>query len=310
MKSSRLLRGFTLVELLVVIAIIGILIGLLLPAVNSAREAGRRVTCTNNVKQMSLGCLAHVDTYNIFPDGGDVYWSARTTIQGSPTFAPNQAWGWPYQILFFIEQKNIWGLTSDSAVNNATIVTYNCPSRRAPMHLVTPPNTLPRSMMDYAGNAGTDQTGNVGWGMLGDGADAPITRRINTSSGARGRPVREAMITDGMSHTLLIGEKCLNRGLLGQHQTDDDSGWCDGWDWDFMRWGYLPPSPDWFNPDPSVSDSGYTNLHGAFGSAHPAAFNASVCDGSVRPISYEISLAVFRLLSSRNDGQTIPSSAF
>jgi hypothetical protein len=160
-------------------------------------------------------------------------------------------------------------------------------------------------MTDYAGNAGTDVTGDTGWGMLGNGLDAPICRRPDKSKVDRGSSVTMAQITDGTSNTLLLGEKCLNVGLMGRDQTDDDSGWTDGWDWDNIRWGYLQPQPDWDNGDPSVAHGSYYELHGAFGSSHNGIFNAGLCDGSVRSISFTIALETFRRLSSRNDGLTI-----
>jgi prepilin-type processing-associated H-X9-DG protein len=136
---------------------------------------------------------------------------------------------------------------------------------------------------------------------MGNGLDGVIVRRPDGSS-IRSNPVTLMMITDGTSNTLLAGEKCLNAGLFGQHQTDDDSGWTDGWDWDVIRWGYVQPTPDWYNPDPSVSDSGYIPLHTAFGGPHPGYFNVVLTDGSVRVIPYNINLSVFMSLSSRNDG--------
>src|SRR6476660_8576382 len=96
--------GFTLVELLVVIAIIGILIALLLPAVQAAREAGRRIQCSNNLRQMALGVHLFEDTYHRLPTGGKTPWNWDNP-QGND-FGP----GWPVQILPFIEQKHVQDL--------------------------------------------------------------------------------------------------------------------------------------------------------------------------------------------------------
>jgi prepilin-type processing-associated H-X9-DG protein len=145
--------------------------------------------------------------------------------------------------------------------------------------------------------------------MMGNGFDAPITRRPNGTRD-RGSSVRVADISDGTSNTLLAGEKCLNLGLTNQRQTDDDSGWIDGWDWDNIRWGYFQPHADWDDGSPSAADNGNADLHSAFGSSHNGFFNAALCDGSVRSISFNVSLDTFKKLSSRNDGQIIDGNAF
>ena len=102
----------------------------------------------------------------------------------------------------------------------------------------------------------------------------------------------------------LAGEKLLNAGLLHRDQTDDDSGYCDGFDWDHVRWGRYPPQGDWFDANPALAHPGggpTTDLHGSFGSAHPGGFNSVFCDGSVRSIKYEVDLTTFELASRRND---------
>ena len=303
-------EGFTLVELLVVITIIGILISLLLPAVQAAREAARRAQCGNNLKQIGLAMLNHENARRILPDGGEKYWIARTIVDGIPTVAPKQNWGWPYQVLPYLEQENVWNLADDAEVIRTTLATYNCPSRRRPMVINN------RAMIDYAGNAGTDDgpqsagdRGNTGWGMLGNGRDAPIVRRPDGSS-ERSGSVGMAEIRDGTSNTILVGEKCLNAGLLGTGQTDDDSGYIDGWDWDIVRWGYFQPARDFNDSNPSAAHSGYVPYHSAFGSAHAGGFNACLCDGSVRVLSYSIELEVFKLLSNRKDGKPLDVSKF
>lgn len=304
---SRHLSGrfaFTLVELLVVIAIIGILVSLLLPAVQSAREAARRMQCSNHLKQLSLACLNHESALRILPDGGEQYWSERTKHDGVPHVAPLQNWGWEYQILAYVEDGSIWSLADDAQVKGKVITILFCPGRRAPQFIEG------RGLTCYAGNAGSDMTGNNGWGMLGNGLDGVIVRRPN---GAVDRSVSVELsrhLTDGTSKTLLAGEKCLNLGLLGQSQTDDDSGYWDGWDWDIVRWGHLQPSRDWNNPSTGVAHSGNVPLHGAFGGPHPGGFNAAIADGSVRTVSFSIDAQVFRMFCSRDDGGIIDVTTF
>jgi prepilin-type N-terminal cleavage/methylation domain-containing protein len=307
-------KGFTLVELLVVIAIIGILIGLLLPAINSAREAARRAQCANNLKQIGLAALSHESELGILPDGGERYWLPRTMLAGTPARAGAQNWGVLYQILPYLENTSTWSLRIDAMVFGTRIPTYSCPTRRAPQAFMTH-NYIAggdelRAMSDYAGNGGADPTGTEGWAILGAGKDGTIVRNPRGGAG-RSQPVALRLITDGLSKTLLFGEKTLNRARLGSPQPDDDGGWIEGWDFDTIRWGYFPPAPDWYDTsDASVEGNNGTfiPLHGAFGAGHPVAFNTVFADGSVHVLSYEIALNVFKSLSSRNDGQIINSN--
>ena len=313
------LPAFTLVELLVVIAIIGVLVALLLPAVQAVREAARRSQCGNNLKQLGLGFQLHASAQRIFPDGGERCWLARTMSGGRPATAPHQHWGWGYQILPYIEQQAVWELPVMGDVFGSLIPTFFCPSRRGPMlvpqrFLLKPGGDGPRAMIDYAGNAGTDRTGFTGWGCdLGHGLDGPVARRPNRppyspygrTNEVRSNSVTTALITDGTSNTMLLGEKCVNVGLLGISQTDDDTGFVDGFDWDSIRWGYFQPEPDWFNDDPDVAHSGFVSLHAAFGSSHPGIFMSAICDGSVRPVSFDVDLDAFKRFSSRDDGEVL-----
>jgi len=166
-------QGFTLIELLVVIAIIGVLIALLLPAVQKVRESANRVKCANNLKQFGLAFHNHHDTYGVLPDGGE-HWDAnaypRTWVDAdNPCITPKQNWGWAYQILPFIEQENAWRNPDDHFVRNVTISLYFCPTRGLPRHQNT---SLygDSAMLDYAGNGGTSTVepsgGNPGSGVL------------------------------------------------------------------------------------------------------------------------------------------------
>ncbi len=139
MLTTAKRTGFTLVELLVVIAIIGILVALLLPAVQSAREAARRTQCKNQIKQLGLGCLLHVDTHGFLPSGGwDYDWSADP----DRGYGENQPGGWPYSILTYIEQQQLRDLGKGQTGSPGTwrnfseqlhttpVGVFICPSRR------------------------------------------------------------------------------------------------------------------------------------------------------------------------------------
>ncbi len=125
--------GFTLVELLVVITIIGILIALLLPAVQAAREAARRVQCSNHLKQISLACLNHEEIHGFLPTGG---WPVL--FAGEPTrgFDRRQPGGWLYNILPYMEQVALHDLGADGdrqkmcVCVSTPLATFHCPSRR------------------------------------------------------------------------------------------------------------------------------------------------------------------------------------
>jgi prepilin-type N-terminal cleavage/methylation domain-containing protein len=311
-------RGFTLVELLVVIAIIGTLIGLLLPAVQSAREAARRMSCQNNLRQLALSFRSHESAHRIYPDGGERSWGTTSYVGSSVAIAPNQVLGWPFQILPYMEYESVWKEASFPTMAAQLISEFACPSRRAPMLL-----PAGRGSICYAANAGTDDgstaydgrtlepcpkpTDCEDWSRYGNGRDAPVVRRPNGSS-LRSGSVREAMISDGSSKTLLLGEKCLNRGLLGKDQTDDDAGWVDGWDWESVRWSVFQPQPDFYDSATSSAHSGYVVEHSSFGSAHSGIFNAAMCDGSIRTMPFSVDATAFKQLGSRDDGRVSAGS--
>jgi prepilin-type N-terminal cleavage/methylation domain-containing protein len=287
-------QGFTLVELLVVIAIIGILVALLLPAVQSAREAGRRTVCMNQLKQMGIALHLHLDSHRVFPDGGADWTAPRSmTANGTPEIAPKQKWGWAYQILPYIEQSNVYNLPVDTDVAYALIPTYFCPSRRKPVRLpgiesAMPANSL-RGALDYAGNGGTDPAYNT---VTGSRLGFIPFRDPNSA-------FTSADILDGLSNTLALGERAFNRNSNPAYY-DENNGYMDGYDWDTIRWGQSIPERDRKEQVPPGLQYSYK-----FGSSHPATCQFVYGDGSVKGILFNVDAKLFAALSLRSDGVAI-----
>jgi prepilin-type N-terminal cleavage/methylation domain-containing protein/prepilin-type processing-associated H-X9-DG protein len=287
-------NGFTLIELLVVIGIIGVLMGLLLPAVQKVREAANRMSCQNNLKQIGLAFHNHHDALHFFPAGGWYSYTPPTYLGGAPTVGEQQQAGWGFQILPYIEATNTWmggQAKTDSARAVVAIGTPNklffCPSRRGPQTVT------------YADNYQPQLTGGLITRAL---CDYAASNKEGTGVVQQFVPVRIADITDGTSNTLMVSEKRMNLAYLGQKQTDDNQGYSVGWNYDTIRKTTQRPAPDYSAP---LGDGG-----GLFGSSHPGRFNAVFADGSVRPISYSVSKTVFKLLGDKGDGQYFSSDDF
>ena len=284
--------GFTLVELLVVIAIVATLIGLLLPAVQMARESVRATSCQNQLRQIALAFQVHHDAQRMYPTGGNEWWTPPNFVGGQPATGLRQDACWAYQILPYIEEKAAWNppggddISRQTAAVAAKIAGYFCPTRRGPQSLTYASvnymdgRELTHGLIDYAAS-------NLG----GDGI------MVQAGSDRQAQPRRANEVTDGLTKTLFVGEKRLNLAHLGERQQDDNEGYTAGWDEDTIRRTDLPPDRDYLGDD----DGGEL-----FGSSHSSTFNAAFGDGSVRGLSYTIDPSIFTRLGTIRDGGTVP----
>jgi len=284
-------KGFTLVEVLVVIAIVGILLAVLLPAVQAARESARRAGCENNLRQIGLAFQNHASRMGAFPSGGWDFSTPPTYLSGKPATGIQQDAGWAFQILPFLEGGNTWSGSTGGTDQQLSIAAvgamhdvYFCPSRRSPQSITySDPyylggQSITHALCDYAAS-----------NLEGTGA----VRQY--------RPVTLREITDGTSNTLVVGDKRMNVAELGKWQEDDNEGYTCGWDEDTIRTTSRPPEADYRGPGDGDE---------LFGSSHASLCNFVFADGSVHNVSYEIDAAVFQNLGNKSDGKTITPGGF
>ena len=309
-------QGFTLVELLVVIAIIGILIGMLLPAVQQVREAANRTQCSNNIRQLSLGVMNFESAHSHFPAGA-------LTAADDDAGDDDDGWGWGAQILPFIEQatladslmpnidetpgvfKDIRGGTGAIIVGgDAVIETFRCPSSSLEDVVPDDNNTVPgfsivaRPDIEHRGYAVSDYKGNSGPdndGVLMKRRDGIFERGVVEC--------RFSDISDGSSNTVLICES----SYPGERGDD---------------WPIWIGAPDRDEPifcKPGDRASGSINCWTGSGpdewwtaidddcawSFHPGGAQFGFCDGSVHFISENLNAETYFNLGSRLDGGTI-----
>ena len=325
------LHGFTLVELLVVIAIIGILVALLLPAIQAAREAARRKQCMNNLKQIGLASQLVLDTHKTFPSAG-IGPHPNIRLRSNAVIGPSeQEIGWGFQILPFIEEQAIYDLRGptgptpnateilavdvEQIIGTKVIPFYNCPSRRAPTKTAVQGKV--HYLMDYASsmpshlnlNSTNPPKFNYGeyWCFNPNGPhdrnDAATVKcsalGIIVRAPRYGTATKPSQVTDGLSTTMMYGEKWLNRDHYEEVDDWDDRGWTDGYDWDIVRSTAAPPRPD--DPDRDGTDP-YM-----MGGAHSSGFHACFGDGAIHFISWDVDPITYNRWGNRRDSSPAPA---
>lgn len=324
-------RGFTLVELLVVIAIIGVLVALLLPAVQMARESARRMQCVNHERQLALAAHNFHDINKNFPAGVyQIKFSAAPQYRGISLYV---------KLLPYLEQANLaanWDETDPvnntvggtSAKTAQKIKVLMCPSDYVRENPVATGSSF-YALTSYGGNGGTRsydplQATNDGiFYVIGPGSE----------TNPAGQPVRMSEVTDGLSNTFLFGERShtdpVHDALAGQAPGGGGGGGGGGGSSTTLN---KMSAVGWWAPSggrlaagdvtlsaaaplnyrvPATASAGqfqqtlYTQRMCAFGSQHPNGANFALADGSTRFISQSLSQNALTLLCIRNDGATV-----
>ncbi len=332
-------RGFTLIELLVVIAIIGLLMALLLPAIQRVREASNRMRCANNLSQMAIAAHNYHNDYNLFPSAGVGWSSARTVTNGMPAQAPLQAWGFGYQLLPYLEYGNLFNLPplATAPSNEVTIIAtpipvYYCPSRRRPFvrsnigiwgnHFTWQESTtgtvgpLPSggqnvAAMDYVLAMAEPRTGQ----MIAPTDPSALTSTYQPPYGqwtATGLIVRSGYgfntniwcsldggVPDGTTNTIMFAEKFMRPNEYTGWGQGDQADHTCGWDRITRRNGNFQPMQDY---NIATWTAWNSPPDGAFGSAHPGSFNAVMGDRSIRRIRYSVNVGILTRACVRDDG--------
>ncbi len=316
-RRIRTRSGFTLIELLVVIAIIGVLVSLILPAVQQAREAARRTQCKNNLRQMTLALLQYEEALQRFPSG----WTCNGTLVDCVDYAPSPLmWNGLTEIFRYAEQGNLYNeinfevsfetslpLTPLDQENRTAVLRsldlFVCPSnQRAGLEQSTL-NSLDEEQRLILAMGKTDYRANMAAGMRVNPDDPtfiPDANDIdswNYTNGLmfRNSEVRYAGITDGSSNTVILGESLLGEWPLA-------TSCC-------VR---TAENRQINQPIPVLGFDGETvqNSYTYWSSKHPNQVHFAFCDGGVRLIEETIDRVVLNSMMTRSGGETISDDMF
>lgn len=296
----------------------------------SARESGRRITCANKLKQLSLATLVFCDSKGHFPSAGWGYSWGPHPDRGA---GDKQTGGWAYSLLPFIEENTLYSLGSGVGASNdsdprlrqankrrweSPLSLLHCPTRREattyPVDhsiawFVSQPVLCERltvgARTDYAINGGElyhsvgEGPSNLTAGDTGQYSFPQISNSTGISFTRSAFKIRQ--ISDGTSKTYLFGEKYIGQPFYRTGSSiGDDQGPYASDEYDSMRWAAIGASTgDYRGP---MQDQQQLNDLYRFGSAHAATLNMSFCDGSVQSLSYDIEETVHRRLCNRQDG--------
>ena len=287
--------AFTLVELLVVIAIIGILVALLLPAVQQAREAGRRTQCLNNLKQVGLAVILHEDAKKNYPNGRE------SSLQESVS--------WAFRILPYIEEQAMFDAHDfskrvDDPANSLSMRTpvssYFCPSRRAPTNERNFDNNGEPSQA-MAAAAGGDFAANAGAFFHYTPGEEPVDK---TFAGPifSGSKIKSRMVSDGLTKTFAVGERHIPPPDMTappeiRHHLQGDAAFHAG----DTSWGIFADT------ERGLANSRLDSSRSKYGGEHSAVTLFVFLDGHVTSIQNDTDLDTLRAYCVIGDGQVIAS---
>ena len=309
--NIRPLRAFTLIELLVVIAIIAVLIALLLPAVQSARAAARRMQCTNNLKQIGLAMHGYHATHTTFPPG--YITGTETPSFDSPETGPG--WSWGSMLLDNLEQTAVY-----NALNFSLPITVPASRtvRTVALSVFLCPSSTGSGPVALKSAAGVSLVTDLSPGQyVASAGQFEVEEFPATNNGVFYRDSRNGVrdITDGTSSTLMAGERSRNVadatwvGVIPYSQVCTNPRWpirsCETAN--VMVLGHTGPSPNQLWVDvPNYKGAGADD----FWSLHAGGCNFLFCDGSVRFVKQTIDPRVFSFLSTRAGGEIVSSDQY